>query len=72
MSVQATSKMSNSVAAQTSILRWWDAWEQVRTELPQSAQRKPKSKALLSFAQLWAWKQETIKAPGSVGERMDA
>lgn len=27
---------------------------------------------LMTFGQLWTQKQETIKAPGSVGERTDA
>ena len=35
-----------------------------------SAPEPPRT--VLTFGRLWIWKQETIKAPGSVGERTDA
>ena len=54
------------------IAKWLADFARECAEMQRLTSAPEPPRTVLTFGLLWAWKQKTIKAPGSVGERTDA
>ena len=61
-----------SGCSDAAIAKWLADFARECAEMRRLTSAPEPPRTVLTFGRLWAWKQETIKAPGSVGERTDA